>query len=66
MYHDNKTKIENYSGLKIKHGSKLLSARCIVYYAKPAATITWEYNGRKLDTQLNRDHCYMESYSHYT
>ena len=58
MYHDNKTEIDNYSTLKLKHDSKSLFARCVVYYAKPAATITWEYNGRKLDSRLNPDHCY--------
>ena len=60
-YENVHTKIENYSRLKLKHDSKSIFARCVVYYAKPAATITWEYNGRKLDSLLNPDHCYRKS-----
>ena len=63
MTHHNGTKIEHNSKLTMKLGPLTLQditlqVRCIVYGAKPAATITWEYNGRKLDSKSNPAHCY--------
>ena len=34
-----------------------LKVKCKVYDAKPAAAITWEYNGKKLD-KWNPEKCY--------
>ena len=66
MYHDNKTKIENNSKLTIKLGPLTLqditlNVHCMVYDAKPAVKITWEYNGRKLDPKTNSAHCFDEN-----
>ena len=57
MRHKNGTKIENYSKLTVEKDSKL-EVTCDVVDAQPAATITWEYNGKILDRKLNPTHCY--------
>ena len=57
MHHKNGTKIENYSKLILEKDSKL-TVTCDVVDTQPAATITWEYNGKNLDWKSNPTHCY--------
>ena len=57
MRHKNGTKIENYSKLTVEKDSKL-TVTCDVVDAQPAATITWQYNGKNLDWKSTPTHCY--------
>ena len=54
----NSSQIFHNSLLTLKSGKKYLKVRCVVYDAKPAVKITWEYNGSKLDLKSNKAHCY--------
>ena len=58
MKYSNGTEIPRVTTITMKPNDKKLTVKCVVYGAKPAAKIAWEYNGIKLSHKSDPDHCF--------
>ena len=58
MKYSNSTEIPRMTTITMKPNDKKLTVKCVVYGAKPAAKIVWEYNGIKLSHKSDPAHCF--------